>query len=118
MVALLLACIGLYGVLNYTVVRQRREIGVRMALGASASQLVSRLARDTVVLVASGAAIGLAGGSALAASSNVSCSKSKPWIPSRCSHRSRCCASPLFSQLFRRSLRAVRINPAETLRSE
>ena len=61
-VALLLACIGLYGVLSYTVVQQRREIGVRMALGARAGQVVARLARDTMALVAAGAAIGLAAG--------------------------------------------------------
>jgi putative ABC transport system permease protein len=61
-VALLLACIGLYGVLSYGVVQQRREIGVRMALGARATQVATRVTRDMALIVGCGALIGLAGG--------------------------------------------------------
>jgi hypothetical protein len=61
-VALLLACIGLYGVLSYGVVQQRREIGVRMALGARAAQVATRVTRDMALIVGGGALIGLAGG--------------------------------------------------------
>jgi putative ABC transport system permease protein len=61
-VALVLACLGLYGVLNYTVVQQRRDIGLRMALGARAAQVVTGLTRETMIMVAVGAAIGLAAG--------------------------------------------------------
>jgi ABC-type antimicrobial peptide transport system permease subunit len=61
-IALLLACIGLYGVLSYGVVQQRREIGVRMALGARATQVASRVTRDMAIIVGCGALIGLAGG--------------------------------------------------------
>jgi putative ABC transport system permease protein len=39
-VALLLAGVGLYGVLDYSVLRQRKEIGIRMAIGAHASGVV------------------------------------------------------------------------------
>lgn len=62
LVTLLLACIGLYGVLSYGVLQQRREIGVRMALGARASQVATRITRDMLLIVSCGAAIGLAGG--------------------------------------------------------
>ena len=61
-VALLLACIGLYGVLSYGVLQQRREIGVRMALGARAAQVATRVTRDMAIIVGCGATIGLAGG--------------------------------------------------------
>jgi len=62
LVTLLLACIGLYGVLSYGVLQQRREIGVRMALGARAAQVATRITRDMLLIVSCGASIGLAGG--------------------------------------------------------
>jgi len=61
-VTLLLACVGLYGVLTYNVLQQRREIGVRMALGARAMQVATRVTREMAIIVGCGALIGLAGG--------------------------------------------------------
>lgn len=61
MLALLLASIGLYGVLSYAVARDTREIGVRMALGASPSGIRARVLARSVGLTAIGAIIGLAG---------------------------------------------------------
>jgi predicted permease len=58
-VALLLACIGLYGLLAWSVERRRREIGIRMALGANASGVVTMILRETGVLVLAGIALGL-----------------------------------------------------------
>ncbi len=62
-VALLLAGIGLYGVLNYFVVERRREIGIRIAIGAPAADIVRRVTTETLgtvlVGVAGGAALGL-----------------------------------------------------------
>ncbi|HUB82978.1 MAG TPA: ABC transporter permease [Bryobacteraceae bacterium] len=59
-VALLLAVIGLYGVRAYSVARRTREIGIRMALGASAAETQKMVLREGVQLMAIGAAIGLA----------------------------------------------------------
>jgi ABC-type antimicrobial peptide transport system permease subunit len=59
--ALLLAGLGLYGVTSYAVARRRSEIGIRMALGAESSRVVSMVLRRIAVPVA----VGLAGGSAL-----------------------------------------------------
>jgi predicted permease len=62
MVALALAGIGLYGVLNYAVAQQRREIGIRMALGARSAHVLRCVTGDLFLMVAIGAAVGLAAG--------------------------------------------------------
>jgi predicted permease len=59
-VALLLAAIGLYGVLNYSVVQRRREIGIRLAIGAPAAGIAKLVTIDVFTMVLTGAVIGLA----------------------------------------------------------
>lgn len=56
--ALLLALLGIYGVISYTVNHRTQEIGVRMALGATATQLQMRIIRETLTLAAAGMLIG------------------------------------------------------------
>ena len=60
LLALTLASVGLYGLLAYSVRSRQREIGVRMALGASRSAVLRLVLRQGMVLVAMGVAIGLA----------------------------------------------------------
>jgi predicted permease len=60
LLALLLACIGLYGLLSYDVTRRTREIGIRMALGAPSGDVLGRVVRHGIALVAIGAAVGTA----------------------------------------------------------
>ena len=56
--ALILACIGLYGVMAYRVARRTREIGIRIAVGARQQSVVWMMVRETLLLVTIGAALG------------------------------------------------------------
>jgi predicted permease len=56
--ALILACIGLYGVMAYRAARRTREIGIRIAVGASQQSVVWLMVRETLLLVIGGAALG------------------------------------------------------------
>jgi len=57
--ALMLACLGLYGLLDYTVARRTKEMGIRMALGARPGRLIRMVVRGAVQLVVLGIALGL-----------------------------------------------------------
>jgi putative ABC transport system permease protein len=61
MLALLLAAIGVYGVLSCAVAERTREIGIRMALGAEKSDIIGMVLRRSLLLVTAGVALGVAG---------------------------------------------------------
>jgi predicted permease len=63
--ALVLAAVGTYGVLSYMVGERRREIGIRMALGAARGNVLASVMRQGMTLTAIGAAAGIAGALAL-----------------------------------------------------
>lgn len=59
LLALLLACIGLYGVMSYSVARRRQEFGIRMALGARPGVITQSILREALLLAAIGIGVGL-----------------------------------------------------------
>src|SRR5215472_14212404 len=59
--ALLLACVGIYGVLAYLTSQRVPEIGVRMALGASSRSVVWLVLRQSLGMILGGAGVGIAG---------------------------------------------------------
>jgi predicted permease len=59
LLALLLAAIGLYGVISYTVARRGNELGIRMALGAQRSGVLWMVLRETLLLAVAGIALGV-----------------------------------------------------------
>ena len=59
--ALILACLGIYGVIAYSVTERTREIGIRMALGASRGEVQRGMLRETLLLAAAGVTLGLIG---------------------------------------------------------
>jgi ABC-type antimicrobial peptide transport system permease subunit len=57
--ALILACIGLYGVMTYNVVRRTNEIGIRMALGAQNRRVLWMVLKESLILLGIGIALGV-----------------------------------------------------------
>lgn len=115
-VALALAVIGLYGVLNYGVVRQRREIGIRIALGARAGHVIRRVAYSTFAVVLGGAFVGLIGGIVCGRFVEALLYEVKPGDTAML-------AAPIATLIVAAllaalppALRAARIDPAQTLR--
>lgn len=64
-IAAVLAAIGIYGVMAYSVAERTREIGIRMALGAGARDVLGLIVRQALILISLGLVIGLAGSFAL-----------------------------------------------------
>jgi ABC-type antimicrobial peptide transport system permease subunit len=64
-ISLTLACIGIYGLTAYSVVQRTREIGIRVALGATRSQVLGVVLRRSIGLAVTGIVLGCAGAAAM-----------------------------------------------------
>ena len=79
----LLAALGIYGVMAYTVAQRTREIGIRVALGAGGTRVMQLVIVRAVIMIAIGLVLGLGGALGLTRYSPPSCSRSARPIPRR-----------------------------------
>ena len=117
-VALLLAGVGLYGVLDYSVLQRRKEIGIRMAIGAQAGDVARRVTVDVFSMVLVGAFTGLALGFASAQYIRSLLYQVKPGDPRMLALPALTIIGAAFLAAVPPVIRAVRIDPAQTLRAE
>jgi putative ABC transport system permease protein len=117
-VALVLAAVGLYGTMSYAVAGRRREIGIRMALGARAGHVVKRLAAAPLTAVCAGLAAGLGGGLAGAAAVKALLYEVKASDADMLTLPALMLLGAALIAAVPAAVRAVRIDPAQTLRSE
>jgi predicted permease len=117
-VALLLAGVGLYGVLDYSVLQRRREIGIRMAIGARAGDIARRVTLDVFVMVALGAMAGLALGMASVRYIEALLYGVKATDPTMLALPSLTISVAAFLAALPAVIRAVRIDPVAMLRAE
>jgi predicted permease len=117
-VALLLAGIGIYGVLDYSVFQRRREIGIRMAVGAQAAHIVRGVTFEMLGWVPAGAVAGLAGGLASARYIESLLYGVKPTdVTALAAPAGALLAAAVLASLAP-VIRAIRIDPVFVLRSE
>ena len=116
--AAILAVIGLYGVMAYMVARRRKEIGIRMALGAEAARVLRMVLREAGVLLAVGAAAGIALALVAGRTASGLLFGIKPWDPiALVSAVAGLCAVGLVASWWP-ARRAARVSPTVALREE
>lgn len=117
-VALTLAGVGLFGVLHYAVHQRRREIGIRLALGASTGDVAWRITAEVFAMLILGSAVGLALGLASRTQLEPLLYGVKPTDWSALTLPLATLAAVAVVAALAPVLRAVRIDPARTLRAE
>ena len=116
--ALALAVIGIYGVLNYAVARERREIGLRMALGARPGHVVTLVTSRLLGIVGLGALVGVACGVAVGGLMETLLFEIEPTDPLALGRPLLALAVAAALAVVPPAIRAVRIDPAQTIRTE
>lgn len=122
LLALALACVGLYGLLAFTIAQRTTEMGVRMALGASRLDVVLLVMREALTLVAAGAALGLIGAviTARVATSRISALlfNITPTDPTTMTMATMILTTMALFAAYLPARRASRVEPMAALRSE
>jgi putative ABC transport system permease protein len=116
--ALLLAALGIYGVLSYSVSQRTREIGLRMALGASGGNTIAMIVRNSVMMVALGGVVGLIAATLLARSMEGILFGVEPFdVPSFTMAAITLLVAGIVASLLP-ALRTTRVDPVVALRNE
>ncbi len=118
LLALLLTCVGLYGLMAYNVNRRTSEIGIRMALGAERGRIALMVLRETFLLVACGIAIGLPAAALTAHWITSQLFGLKPWDPITLSAACGVMAVVAIAASYSPARRAASIDPMRALRTE
>jgi ABC-type antimicrobial peptide transport system permease subunit len=117
-VALLLAAIGIYGVISFSVVERNHEIGIRMALGAQRQQVIGLMLKEGLILSLLGAAIGVGASFAATPLIRAFLYGVKPYDPLTWSLVSLFLVSVTIVAIYVPGRRATKIDPMVTLRRE
>ena len=118
LIALLLATVGLYGVLAYLVSQRTQEIGIRMALGSTASGIFRLVARESLAILGGGFALGLLGALLLAHSIRSLLYEVKPLDPGLLASACAVLGLVAIAASTLPAWRATRVNPVVALRQE
>ena len=116
--ALLLASLGIYGVTSYSVTQRSREMGIRMALGARARDVMIMVLRQSVALVLAGVAVGLVAAFALTRLMASQLFDTQPTDPATLSAVSLLLCAVAIGATLVPARRATRVDPVVTLRDE
>jgi putative ABC transport system permease protein len=117
-IALVLAIVGIYGVMSYSVTQRTHEIGIRMALGAVGGDVLGMVVRQTLRLVVIGAVLGLAGALALGRALTSLVFEVKPSDPTTLAVVTVLLALVALAATLVPALRATRVTPLVALRRE
>lgn len=116
MLAVLLATIGVYGVMSYSVSEQRQEIGIRLALGATPSAVASAIVRRGLVLAGTGVVIGLGAAAVATRSLGTLLYQVEPTDPSTFSATAAVLLATAMLASWLPARRAMRVDPMIAMR--
>ena len=117
-VALVLACVGIYGVISYSVTLRTHEIGIRMALGAQRGHVLKMVIGQAIVLAIAGVALGLTGSYALTSLMSKLLFGVKPTDPATFLITAAILSFTALIASYLPARRATKIDPLEALRYE
>jgi putative ABC transport system permease protein len=117
-IAILLTAVGLYGVLAYFVSQRRKELGIRLALGASAPSVMVEVVRRGVIMTVAGLAVGLLGGLAVSRVLQSLLFETAATDPSTYVLVSLFLLCVALTACMLPAMRAVRIDPVQALKME